>query len=72
MSNKTLQEPKQTKDDLRRMLAEAVLNTPGASRLEQVHEAAAERKPTKASAPKHAVKKRAGASSSRKSRRSRT
>lgn len=64
MSNKTPQ-PTQTKDELRRMLAQAVLNTPGASRLDAVREAPSE--PAKASAPKRATKaKRTLASPNRK------
>jgi hypothetical protein len=49
-------QPVPTKDELRRMLAQAVLNTPGASRLEPVREAKTRLVPE--AAPKGAAKSR--------------
>jgi hypothetical protein len=69
MSDKTTQ-AKPTKADLRKMLAEAVLNTPGATQLKPVHDALSEPRASKPLAPKGVGKtKRAGASSTRESRR---
>jgi len=68
MGDKTTQ-AKPTKADLRKMLAEAVLNTPGATQLKPVHDALSEPLASKALAPKRMGKiKRAGASSARNSR----
>ena len=68
MSDKTIQ--KQTKADLRKMLAEAVLNTPGATQLEPFRDPPSEPKPNKGSASKRVAKtKRAPVSSSRKTQR---
>ncbi len=68
MSDKTT--PKQTKADLRKMLAEAVLNTPGATQLEPLRDPPSEPKPNKQSASKRVARtKQAPASSSRKTQR---
>jgi hypothetical protein len=67
MSDKTA---KATKADLMKMLAEAVLNTPGATRLEPADTAPIEPTRKKQSAPKRVTKTKIDrASSSRKQRR---
>jgi len=45
MIDKTTQTQKQTKSDLRKMLADAVLNTPGATLLEPVRDVPSKPKP---------------------------
>jgi hypothetical protein len=65
MSDKTA---KTTKADLLKMLAEAVLNTPGATQIEPVEEAPPEPTRKRQSTPKR-VAKSVRASTSRKQRR---
>ncbi|WP_407153978.1 hypothetical protein [Bradyrhizobium sp. STM 3557] len=68
MSDKTTP-AKPTKAELRKMLEEAVLNTPGATQLKPVRDALSEPMASKPLGPKRVGKsKRAGASSTRKSR----
>ena len=69
MIDKTTQTQKQTKADLRKMLADAVLNTPGATPLEPVRDAPSKPQPNQRSGMKRPGKtKRAGVSSSRTAR----
>jgi hypothetical protein len=65
----TVNQTKPTKAELRKMLAEAVLNTPGAIQLQPVRDPPSKPKPNKRGGMKPLGKsRRAGASSSRKSR----
>jgi hypothetical protein len=68
MSNKTPQ-PIQTKDELRRILAEAVLNTPGATKIPRTSDAPSELKRCKPPPSKRAAKGKQNAPSNVKSRR---